>query len=375
MARRKGKSERRVKDWQQRYTAPGEFADTAAKRQRLAPRAVKIPSWRQDDASENLDDLPHAEGMVVGHFPGGAIVRVGSEELLCAIAGTFRSPAGASALAVGDDVTVAVTRSEHRREGEDDKDRADGMILARGPRRTVLARPRPRSGKRTDQFAAETFDKVIAANMDVLLIVASTRRPPLNHALVDRFLIIAERGELRPVLAINKIDLAPPDEHVLADMAGLVKQVFTCSAVTGQGLQELRVALLGNRTILAGASGVGKSTVINAMIPGANAATRPVRAKNDRGRHVTSAAAIYDLPGGGVLVDTPGIRELGLGLDAAELPWYFPEFERLAPLCKFNDCTHTREPGCAVLAAVEAGDILLRRYESYRRILVTLEER
>jgi ribosome biogenesis GTPase len=95
--------------------------------------------------------------------------------------------------------------------------------------------------------------------------------------------------------------------------------------------------------------------------------------KDERGRHTTTSAAVYDLPGGGMLVDTPGLRELGMSLDAEELPWYFPEFEPFAPQCRFNDCTHTHEPDCAVIAAVEAGRIPPRRYESYLRILETLQ--
>ncbi|MCK4602480.1 MAG: ribosome small subunit-dependent GTPase A, partial [Phycisphaerae bacterium] len=144
-------------------------------------------------------------------------------------------------------------------------------------------------------------------------------------------------------------------------------------AVTGQGLEDLRAALLGRRSVLAGASGVGKSTLINALVPEADAATRAIRMKDQRGRHTTSAAVVYDLPKGGVIIDTPGIRELGVGLKAGELPWYFPEFEPLSPQCKFNNCTHTHEPDCAVVRAVEEGNILPRRYESYLRILESLK--
>ena len=126
--------------------------------------------------------------------------------------------------------------------------------------------------------------------------------------------------------------------------------------------------------MLAGASGVGKSTLVNALVPGAGAAVREVRAKDDRGRHTTSAATVYDLPGGGLLVDTPGIREIGIRLTAEELSWYFPEFEPLQSRCRFRNCSHTHEPACAVQAAVEAGEISPRRFESYLRILATLDE-
>jgi len=128
----------------------------------------------------------------------------------------------------------------------------------------------------------------------------------------------------------------------------------------------------GRRSVLAGASGVGKSTLVNALVPGANLPTGPVRQKDQRGRHVTAAASVHELPGGGLIVDTPGIRELAMGIEATELPWYFPEIAELTPRCRFNDCTHSHEPGCAVRAAVEAGAISARRYRSYLRILETL---
>jgi ribosome biogenesis GTPase len=119
---------------------------------------------------------------------------------------------------------------------------------------------------------------------------------------------------------------------------------------------------------------VGKSTLINALIPEADAATNTVREKDNRGRHTTSQARIYDVPhlDGGLIIDTPGIRELDLGVTAEELPWYFPEIEAVAPNCKFRDCTHTHEPGCAVQTAVEAGEIPPRRFESYLRMLNTV---
>lgn len=369
MTKRKGKSQRRKKNWQQIYHSGKETGDFS-RRQKVPIPAVKLPPWRLDRAEE-LDDLPRTEGMVVGMFPGGATVRVGRENLLCGIAGTFRAPQGATALAVGDVVTVAMTRIQPGDAAASDKDRADGMIVSRQPRNTALSRPRPRSGKRRDEHDA-VFEKVIAANMDVLLIVAATRQPPLRHGIIDRFLIIAERGELKPILVINKIDLGVPDENVLADFRSLGIDIRPCSAITGEGLEALHAAIVDRRSVLAGASGVGKSTLINTMIPGADAPTREVRAKDDRGRHTTAGAVVYDLPGGGIIVDTPGIRELGLHLERGELPWYFPEFEAFSQQCRFNNCTHTHEPDCAVIAAVREGKVLSRRYQGYLRILETL---
>ncbi len=380
MARRKGKSQRRIKDWKQAMSSDA-MADKAASRAGLTRRAVKLPAYRLEAPEENLELLPKAEGMVTGFFPGGAMVRVAGQELLCGIAKTFRAPEGSSALAVGDGVTVAIVRQEHLSEAAaKDKVRADGMILVRAPRSTALLRPQPRSAKRFDRYDTPRIDKVLVANMDQLVIITSVRQPPLRPAVVDRFLIVAERGGLAPVLVINKIDLEAPSPDALAGFAALGLKVICCSAVTGEGLEELRSALAGRRSVLAGASGVGKSTLVNAVVPGATAATRQVRLKDERGRHTTAAANIYDLPPtgegqpGGMIVDTPGIRELGINLTAAQLPWYFPEFEEHTPRCHFKDCTHTHEPDCAVRSAVEAGAIPARRYESYLRILETLTE-
>ncbi|HAU39101.1 MAG TPA: ribosome small subunit-dependent GTPase A, partial [Phycisphaerales bacterium] len=166
-----------------------------------------------------------------------------------------------------------------------------------------------------------------------------------------------------------------PDEGVLADFQALGVRIVLCSAADGRGLDELRAVLTGKQSVLAGASGVGKSTLINALVPGAEAATAAVRLKDQRGRHTTTAAVVYDLPGGGMVIDTPGLRELGIGIGPAELTWYFPEFEPLAARCRFRDCTHSHEPDCAVQQAAENGEILPRRYDSYLRILDTLDER
>ena len=208
--------------------------------------------------------------------------------------------------------------------------------------------------------------------MEILLIVTSTRQPRLRPGLIDRFCIVAERGEMQPIVAVNKTDLAEPDEAITAELTANGIAVFCCSALKQTGLEELRRALRGHSSVLAGASGVGKSSLINALVPGANVPTRQVRMRDERGRHATAAARVYELSEGGILVDTPGVRELALEMEETELPWYFPEMAALAQQCKFNNCTHTHEPDCAVRSAVEGGGIPLRRYHSYLRIRQTL---
>jgi len=173
MAKGKGKSRRRIKDWAQRYLSEGDVEDDQAPREGFIRREFKIPQRELSVGAEELDDLPRTDGMVIAEFPGGALVRVEGKDLICGIAGTYRPPEGSSALALGDTVTVALIRSQHL-DGQTamDKDRAEGVILQRYPRETVLLRPQPRSGKRRDAHRTETFEKIIAANMDTLLIVS-----------------------------------------------------------------------------------------------------------------------------------------------------------------------------------------------------------
>ncbi len=375
MPRRKGKANRRVKDWSRRFREGDASAEDAAQSETLLPPRVKLPAFRLQPGPDESDlaDRARSEGMVTGLFPGGACVRIGREELLCRLAGTFRAPRNASALAVGDRVSVALTPPQHVSGEKDlDKVRADGVILSRQPRETALSRPQPTSGKRRGRHDEEVFEQVIAANMEILLVVASVRQPATRPGLIDRYCIVAERGDMRPIVAINKTDLADPDESLVAELTANGIAVFRCSALKRAGLEELLEALRGHSSVLAGASGVGKSSLINAVVPGANVPTREVRAKDQRGRHATGAARVYELPGGGLLVDTPGVRELAVEMQPTELAWYFPEMAALAQQCKFNDCTHTHEPDCAVRSAIETGQIPARRYQGYLRILEML---
>jgi len=375
MARRKGKSQRRVKDWTRRYREEDLSSLDADQTETLQPPRVKLPAFRSEQAPDESEvaGRPRAEGMVTGLLPGGAYVRIGGQDLPCSLAGTFRPPEGTSALAVGDRVTVALAADRHLSTDKNaDKQRADGLIVSRQIRQTALARPQPMSGKRRGQQDEELFEKVLAANMEILLIVASMRQPPLRPGLIDRFCIAAERGRMRPIVVINKIDLTQPDAALLRDLAARDIPAFCCSALRKTGLAELLQALQAHSSVLAGASGVGKSTLINALVPEADLPTRTIRMKDQRGRHVTAAVTLHELPAGGMIADTPGVRELAVEMQETELPWYFPELSALAGKCRFNNCTHTHEPGCAVRSAVEAGEIPAHRYDSYLRIRETI---
>ncbi len=375
MAKRKGKSKSRIKHWHNRYTMGDEESAIHAKRQRLVKKEVRnLPPRKLLTGKEELDALPRAEGMVVGLYPGGVAVRCDGRDVLCMVAKNFRPPEGTTALTIGDIVTIAITRDGHADGQQQDMDRTDAMILDRAQRRTALSRPQPRSQKRRDEFGGDVFEKVIAANIDVLMIVVAARQPKFRRGLVDRFLICAQRGELKPMLVVNKIDIADIDHHQLEDIAALGVQIVKVSAETGAGVDQLAESIKGQKSIFAGPSGVGKTSLINRLLPGTDARTRAVRMVDERGRHTTSATKIYELPNGGIILDTPGIRELGLAIAPSQLPWYFPEFEPFSPQCHYNNCTHTHEPDCAVVDAVENGDIPIMRYESYLKMLDTMED-
>lgn len=386
MAKRKGKSRQREKDWERIRRTGREGADDAESYRRLTQRRVRLPGQGQDEAifaevdADAVDQAPQdlLTGTVAQLYPGGAVVRTGEHgDLLCGLAGTFRPNPGSSALAVGDVVTLALTAEARAQLASGTLDpnlnRVDAAILQRAPRQTALSRPQPMSGKRRERWDNEVFEKVIAANMDQLVVVAAVANPPLRPRLLDRYLIIAERGEMPAVLVVNKTDLGTPDERLLATYAALGMASLHVSAATGAGLDAFRERLQGRSSILAGASGVGKSSLLNALVPELDLTTREVRA-SDRGRHTTSAATLYDLPFGGRVVDTPGVRELGIEIDRNVLPWYFPEIAELAQHCRFRDCTHTHEPHCAVQQAAAEGRLAIPRYDSYLRLFESLEE-
>jgi ribosome biogenesis GTPase len=209
---------------------------------------------------------------------------------------------------------------------------------------------------------------VIAANIDILVIVASMTDPPFRPSLVDRYLVAAARGGIQPILCVTKIDLC--GDTRAADVyrdAGV--PVVHCSIKDGAGVDEIRGLLAGSLAVFAGHSGVGKSSLLNAVAEENRARTGAVSDGSGKGRHTTTSSKLHHLPNGARIIDTPGIREFGLGaVTQEELREAFPEIA--ACVCKFRDCLHKSEPGCGVLAAVESGDIARLRYESYLRISV-----
>ncbi len=235
------------------------------------------------------------------------------------------------------------------------------------PRATKLVRMRTQRGSSSRQQQQE--EQVLAANVDLAVIVASAAMPPFHPRLVDRYLIMCQYGEVAPLLCLNKCDLAE-EQPDLSIYEGLGVPVLYTSATTGEGLEELRVHLQGKFSVLTGHSGVGKSSLVNRLLEQEILQVAEVSAATGRGRHTTTVSSLHKLDEGTYLIDTPGIRSLALWeVDSYSLRFYFPEFEEPSLNCKFRNCLHASEPGCAVKEAVRLGDIPFERYESYLRVL------
>lgn len=260
-------------------------------------------------------------------------------------------------LAVGDEVLVEAD------------DRGETWAIAEIlPRRSSLARRAPGGGY---------GERVVAANVDQVVVVFAAARPEPHVRMLDRFLVIAEGNDLAARVVINKADLVPDGvpEATFADYPRAGYPLHVTSIKTGRGIDELRDALAGRTSALSGPSGVGKSSLLNTLYPGLNLRVGEVSESVNKGRHTTVGALLHPLPDGGFVVDTPGLREIGMwGLAPEELDRCFREFRQLLSECRFADCTHRQEPDCAVRAAVEAGELSAARYDSYLRLRAELED-
>lgn len=320
------------------------------------PRRPRRPGPPRGKGPRGVEGTKPREGVVVALSSGACRVESGGRVYRCVLPSRLALDQRSS-VAVGDEVVFVTHGRDHRLEEV-------------RPRRSVLSRPDPRNPR---------LERVIAANVEIVSIVVSMRRPQLRPALVDRYLIAVERGGAEPLLVVNKIDLVPAEDRdeelsVLAPYRTMGIGVHPCSALTGEGIEGLGQILTGRLVVFVGHSGVGKSSILNALSPRANAQTAEVDPRHARGRHTTTRSRLYRLDGGIRLIDTPGIRELGLWrLGVDELRLYFPELAEVAVDCKFSDCSHVHEPECAVREAVEEGRLPHVRYETYRRILDSLD--
>jgi ribosome biogenesis GTPase len=230
----------------------------------------------------------------------------------------------------------------------------------------VIERVEPRHGLLTRAFRGR--EHVLVANVDQVVIVVSLVEPELKPHLIDRYLASAAQGGITPLICLNKADLVEPVAY--QPLIGVYSQLgifaLLSSATTGQGIERLRERLIGRQTVFAGQSGVGKSSLLNAIQPGLGLRVREVSETNQKGRHTTTTAQLLRLDFGGWVVDTPGIRQFQLwDIIPEEVEGFFPEFRPYVPLCAYPDCTHTHEDRCAVQKAVELRQISARRYASY----------
>lgn len=244
-----------------------------------------------------------------------------------------------------------------------------GVVVAQLERDSVLSRPDP-YGKL----------KPVAANIDqILLVIAPFPEPHAN--LVDRYLVAAETVGIEPVILLNKTDLLQGDTDLQAAMDDLLAIYPTLgyrvlrTSIKDYSLQNLHDALREHTSIFVGQSGVGKSSLVNVLLPDADMRVGALSENTQKGTHTTTTAQLFHLECGGTLIDSPGIREFGLWhMSREQVEWGFREFRALLGSCKFRDCQHEQEPGCAVLAAVASGTISKRRLASYRYIVTTLDE-
>ena len=264
-------------------------------------------------------------------------------------------------VAVGD--TVFFTRG----------DEGQGSIDSIEERRNFIARKSVNLSKESH---------IVASNLDRAFLIVTIAQPRTSSGFIDRFLVTAEAYGIPTTIVFNKIDLLAEDEEASFRQKDLEQiyseagyDVLKVSAETGDGIEELKNSLNEGINLLSGHSGVGKSTLINSIIPGLELKTADVSGSHSKGRHTTTFAEMFDIEGGGFIIDTPGIKGFGLiTIEKETLNHHFPEMFKKLPGCKFNNCVHIDEPGCAVRKAVEEGEVSEERYMNYSEMYSTFEE-
>ena len=299
------------------------------------------------------------KGLVIKNTGSWVTVRMddGSGVVNCKMRGVLRLKGlrCTNPVAVGDIVQV------EQRAGD------TPVVGAIEPRRNYIIR---RASNLSKEF------QIIASNLDQAVLVATLINPVTSTTFIDRFLATAEAYQVPAMLAFNKSDLVTSEEHrrqfdgLKTLYEGIGYPVVVMSAATGEGTDELRNRLAGKLSLLSGNSGVGKSSIINLLVPDAHVRVGDVSHTHHKGMHTTTFSELLDLPGGGAIIDTPGVKAFGtIDFERSQVAHYFPEIFSVSSQCRFNNCTHIHEPGCAVLEAVERGDIAASRFASYLSII------
>ena len=291
-------------------------------------------------------------GTIIKNAGSWYVVQTDDDRLLsCQVKGNFRLRGirSTNPVAVGDRVNV---------EG--------GFITEICDRRNYIIRKASNLSKQSH---------ILAANVDQVLLVVTIAHPETSTTFIDRFLATAEAYRIPVIILFNKADLYTEEENLQAEKLislynSLEYTTLKCSVLLGQGLEQLEDLLHDRTTLLAGNSGVGKSTLLNALVPGLEARTEVISESHDTGQHTTTFSEMHTLPNGGRVIDTPGIKGFGtFDIERTEVSHYFREIFKIGQECRFQDCTHTHEPHCAVLQAVEEGHIAQSRFTSYLSML------
>ena len=354
----------RPNDLTQRYQAGRLDSDPNLDRD-----ALDLPRGKPRKVGTTAEDPQHdrharsREGLLAGTVlsisPGSCRVHSGDKEYQCVLRGilTAEDSRRQTVLAVGDKVFFSTVSGDQ------------GAIEQVDTRRTVLARQG--TGPRSN------LQHIIAANVDQAIIVASVCEPTFRPRLIDRYLVAAEYGELQAAICINKIDLDPQQSYLpsLEMYRSLGYAAIATSASESIGLDELRGLLKDKTSVLAGQSGVGKSSLLTRVDPALDLKTLQISKESGKGQHATKAASLLTLSFGGYVIDTPGIRQFSLwDVPAVDLAGSYPEIARFGQDCRFQPCSHIKEIDCAVKAALEAGEIFPTRYESYVSLYTELLE-
>ncbi|MEO2281197.1 small ribosomal subunit biogenesis GTPase RsgA [Pseudoalteromonas pernae] len=334
----------------------GQTRRIRANHEKRLQRAKESPTDNTPQTEFDSDNLGNQEpGVVVSRFGQHADIETPDGDVLrCNIRRTVGS------LVCGDEVLF-------RRANVSDGDIA-GVVELVEERRSQLTRP-------------DFYDgvKVVAANIDQILMVSAVV-PEFSTQIIDRYIVACEDMGIPPVLLLNKIDMLDDEDRdmfveILAEYHELGYDIHLVSSHSGEGMETIKEKLVGKNSIFVGQSGVGKSSLVNSLLPDAEILTQEVSSNSGLGQHTTTVSRLHHLPSGGNLIDSPGIREFGLWhLEPERVAWCFKEFRQFLGGCKFRDCKHLDDPGCLLREAVESGDIAEFRFDNYHRIIESMAD-